>query len=280
MKNITQASCLVAAFSSLILFVDGAAARNSHAIYEDDILALSMEINALQVLHDLRLAPAQIDLVTKMVKETSQKMPERKARKVSDKMRKLYQDLRQGLLDADEDKINEAMADLDDLRNVEKTEIDDDFDLTDAARSKVQEVLNKLTPRQVAIYLSQFADEFPDPAEKLTEALDEARSRRGKDWTEYRDQVAGQVGWLVGGLDKAAEHKVRTAVVSVLDQANKLSEAEYKAKKKNLEKTIRDIVDATGPAEVMKNFMLRSLAELLSNPRTATALEARKQRTK
>jgi hypothetical protein len=35
-----------------------------------------------------------------------------------------------------------------------------------------------------------------------------------------------------------------------------------------------------GPADVIRNFMERSIAELLSNPQTVTALEARLKKVK
>lgn len=240
MNRFSTLFVLSAGLLGLVLVARGTPAKERNVVIEDsNIIALSMEISALQVLHDLRVTPPQIELIAKLVKETAEKMPDRKPPKVSEKMLKLYADLRQAFIDADDDKINEVTSDLEDLRDGEKVEIDDDVDLTDAARKKADELLNKLTARQVAIYLSQFADEFPDPLEKLTEALDESRLRRGKEWTEYRDQTAGHVAWLVGGLEKTSEEKVRDAATNLLDKANKLSEADFKTKKKDLEKECR-----------------------------------------
>ncbi len=276
MNRFSTLFVLSAGLLGLVLVARGTPAKERNVVIEDsNIIALSMEISALQVLHDLRVTPPQIELIAKLVKETAEKMPDRKPPKVSEKMLKLYADLRQAFIDADDDKINEVTSDLEDLRDGEKVEIDDDVDLTDAARKKADELLNKLTARQVAIYLSQFADEFPDPLEKLTEALDESRLRRGKEWTEYRDQTAGHVAWLVGGLEKTSEEKVRDAATNLLDKANKLSEADFKTKKKDLEKECRGVTEVTMPMQVMKNFMNRTLAELLSNPRTAAAIQAK-----
>jgi hypothetical protein len=195
-------------------------------------------------------------------------------------MRKLYQDLREALIADDDDKIADASAELEELKESEKLELEDDVDLTDAARKKASEILALFTPRQIAGYIALFADEFPDPAEKLLEGLDAARMKTGQEWDDERDEVSGQDGWLIGGVDKDAETRAREKAAALLDRAHKLKDADFKAQKKDLEKGIKELVASTPPTDVVKNFMARTTAELLSNPRAPAALEARVKRLK
>jgi hypothetical protein len=261
---------LAVPFLAVALAAPAAPARAA----DKDDLSLVMEVAALQTLYDLKLTPTQLDALAKLVKDTAGTVPDRKV-KISAKLRKLYSDLRDALAADNEDAIASLAADIEELKDSEKPDLDDDVELTDAGRKKAAEALGTLTARQVTGYLGQFAQDFPDPQESLTEALDEARKKEGKDWEEYRDATAGQVGWLIGGVDKDAEAKVHDKVLALLDRAHKLKEADFKDQKADLEKEARALARQVGPTEVIKNFMVRTMAELVSNPRAAAAIEAR-----
>jgi hypothetical protein len=274
--GLALAGCLAAA-----LLAPSAPARLADKDDKDeDLVSLSMEIAALQMLHDLKATPEQLEALAKLFKDTAGKMPDRKAPKVSDKMRKLHQQLRDAYVAGDDDKIVDVNADLEDLKDSEKLELEDEFELTDAARKQAAEMLARFTPRQTVGYLTQFAEEFPNPLEKLTEALEESRTATGREWEDRRDETAGQVGWLVGGLDKDAEAKVREKAVALLDKAHKLKDADYKDQKKDLEKEARELAAQAGPSDVMRHFLLHTVAELLSNPRSAAAVEGRLKKAK
>jgi hypothetical protein len=274
--GLALAGCLAAA-----LLAPCAPARPAEKDDKDeDLVSLSMEIAALQMLHDLKATPEQLEALAKLLKDTSGKMPDHKTPKVSDKMRKLHQQLRDAYVSGDDDKIGDVSADLEDLKDSEKLELEDEFELTDAARKKAAEMLARFTPRQAVGYLVQFAEEFPDPLEKLTDALEESRTATGQDWEDRRDETAGQVGWLVGGLDKDAEAKVREKAIALLDKAHKLKDADYKGQKKDLEKEARELTASAAPPDVVRHFLLHTVGELLSNPRATAAVEGRLKKAK
>ena len=254
--------------------------RLAAADKDDDLITVAMEVNVLQQLHDLKATPTQLEELAKLVKTTAGKMPDRKAPKVSDKCRKLYNELRQAYLDDDDEKIAELSEELEELKESEKVDVDDEFDLTDEARKKAPDVLRRLSPRQVAGYVANFADEFPDPLEKLNDGLNATRELTGKAWEVRRDEIAGQVGWLLAGLDKAGEEKVRKRAVALLDRAAKLTAAEFKDQRDALEKEATEIIGDVGSTDVVRNFMLRTVAEMLANPRAVEMLEERLKKGK
>ena len=54
-----------------------------------------------------------------------------------------------------------------------------------------------------------------------------------------------------------------------------LKDDEFKKERPELEKTARQIVGEVGPLDVLRHAVERSLADLLSNPRLAAAIDAR-----
>ena len=260
----------------LIVTVSAPAADDA----KDDPNVLTLQVTALEMLHRFQASPEQLQSLVKLAKATPPKDATRKAAKVSILYRKTLIELRDAYVNGDEDAILGKSSDLDELREKEDPTLDDDVDLSDAARKAAPAGLKLFTPRQVAQYVVEFAEEFPDPLEKITECFEDARTLKGKDWDEARDLVAEQVGWLVGGIDADAEAKVRKKVADLLDRVHTLKDAEYKAKMEELTQQGKDVAGAIGPADVIRNFMERSVAELLSNPQTVAALEARIKKAK
>jgi hypothetical protein len=234
------------------------------------------EVTVLQVLHALQPTPAQLDLLDKVSAKTMQKAPPRKIVKVSEKYRKGLLTLRDALCAEDEEKIDEATADLDDIRETEDPDWED-TEITDAARKEAPVVLRSFSARQIAVYVGGL-DDFPDPAERLREAIRESRKMKAKEWTTYRDDVAYQVGWLVAGLSTDAEEKVRDKATALLNKAARLSEKEFEEQREELEKAAAEVVGKVGPTDIIRNFMERLLAETLSNHRLAAALALRKKK--
>jgi hypothetical protein len=234
------------------------------------------EVTALQVLHALQPTPAQLDLLAKMAAKTMQKAPLRKIVKVSDKYRKGLIALRDALCGDDEEKIDEATADLDDIRETEDPDWED-TEVTDEARKEAPAVLRTFSARQIAVYVGGL-DDFPDPVERLREAIRESRKMKAKEWTTYRDDVAYQVGWLVAGLNSDNEEKVRDKATALLNKAARLSEKELEMQREELDKAAGEVIGKAGPTDIIRNFMERLLAETLSNHRLAAAIALRKKK--
>src|SRR5262249_55472626 len=141
------------------------------------------------------------------------------------------------------------------------------------AREVAPEALKLFSARQIAMYAGGL-DPFPDPGEQLREALAESQKKKGKGWTDYRDDVAYQAGWLVGGLDSKKEQATKKAAIALLNKAAKMDESEFSKSRSSLENSIKSICKV-GPPDVIRHFMERLLAETLSNHRLVSSVEAR-----
>ncbi len=246
------------------------------ALDKIDLNDLHFEVVALQVLADLQVTPGQSKLLADLAKRTAEKPGPRRDVEVGDKYRKALLDLRSALVADDGDAIEKANGTLEKLRDKEAPDFDE-VEITDSARKHAPALLKQLSARQVVIYVAGVAD-FPDPGEKLLDALSQSRELTGKEWRELRDAALEDVGWLVGGLDAKAEQKAREQALALLNKSHRLTEKEYGDQKAALEKEARDLTGKVGPTDVVRHYMERSLAELLSNPRLSEALAARRKK--
>jgi hypothetical protein len=240
---------------------------------------LSLEVAALQTLYQFKLTPEQLKAVRHLAKETVDADGNvRHAAKGSEALRKALQSLRDALARADDpDKIAELQDAVEDLRGKEDPELDEGVEITDAARRRAPELLRRLSARQVAAYLSTYGEEAPDPLESLLEAIDSVRGLNAEDWKALRQDLADQVGRLVGGLDADKANAVGDKAVQLLIRVRALKDAEFKEQRAELEKEARDLVGNVGPLDVLRHLAEYALAELLSNPRLAHAVAARLQ---
>jgi hypothetical protein len=245
-----------------------------------DLNDLSMEVGALQMLSQLQLTPAQLEDLARRARSTAQTPEPRTEPKVSARIRQTLVDLRHALLEGDAEKIDKLNVELDKLFEKEKPEFEDTIEITDAAREQAPDVLRRLSARQAALFLAGYADGFPDPRERLTEAIEEVRKRPDKEWQPLRDEVADEVAGLVAGLDVDAAAVVRDRVTALLDRAHRLKDEAFKEKRAELDREVDQVVGKLGPTDIHRHFLERSLAELLSNPRLAAAVEARLRKEK
>jgi hypothetical protein len=235
---------------------------------------LSMEVNALQTLHQFQFTPSQLKTLRKIALPLRPELGERQRAKTSDEFRQTLLELRAALVDGDDDRIDELQEKLDALRDAESPEVDDDVEITDKAKPKVKEVLRMLSPRQVAAHIAAYGDEVPEPLESLLAAIDKVRGLNEKDWKELREKVSEEVGRLAAGLDTDKSANVTDQVVQLLIHVRALKDDEFKKERPEFERTARRIVGDLGPFDVLHRLVERSLAELLSNPRLLSAIDA------
>jgi hypothetical protein len=242
---------------------------------DPDLGDVNAEVTALQVVYYLQLTPAQVAALAKLAPKTAAEAPPRKVIKASADFRKNLRALRDALAksEPDDDRLEELYDALDKLRTRESPEFDE-VELTDEARKHAPDLFRTLSARQIAVYVGGVAD-FPDPAERLHEALEESRKRKGNDWRNYRDDIAFEVGYLIAGLDAAAEEKVRRAVTALLNSAQRLDAKEFKKEKADLDKQAKALAARVGSLDVIRHYVQRVLAELLSNHRLGAALQRR-----
>jgi hypothetical protein len=237
---------------------------------------LNLEVQALQTLYHFKFTAEQMRSLAKVARETAEPPRPRKKAKASDDYRQVLLDLRSALIDAnDEDSIDNLEDKLDELTESEKPTLDDDVELTAAARKHAPQVLGRLKPPQLAAYIGYVADDVADPVERVRTALAEVRGLKRDEWKTKRDEIAEEVGWLVAGVDEEKSARVSDRVVALLSKARSLTDAEFTRQQAELEKAAEEIAGGVHPAAVLEHVAEHALAELLSNPRLGAALRAR-----
>jgi hypothetical protein len=132
-----------------------------------------------------------------------------------------------------------------------------------------------MRPSQLASYLGFLAEEVVDPQDVLASTMKEIRGINNEDWKDRRDDLAEELGWLLGGVDEKKAQKFNDAVVALLNKVKALNDDDYKAKQADLEQEAEKLVGEIGPERVLRNRVERTFAELLSNPRLEAALALR-----
>jgi hypothetical protein len=258
----------------------GAAPPSKPAPGKEDLNTISLEVQALQAMHQLDLTAAQLEALAKVAGDTAGKLGDRKPAKASDKYRKLLVDLRDAYLKGDDERINELNDQKDELEDSESPDLNDDIDVTDAARKETPKFLRLLTARQAVSYLALYEDDLADPRASLQGALDKSRTATAAEWKELREDLTENVGWQVAGLDTDKAAKVNDKVGAFLDKVKALKDADFKAQRDDLEKAARDVIGDVGPTDVLRHVLEHDVAELLSNPQLPAVLEARMKNLK
>ncbi len=106
-------------------------------------------------------------------------------------------------------------------------------------------------------------------------ALEEVRALSDEEWQEQRDEITGELGKLVGGLDAGKAKKVSEQAGALLVRARGLSKADFAKQQVELKKVGRSVVGETNALEVVRHQVEMELARLLSNPRLPQAIRAR-----
>jgi hypothetical protein len=241
------------------------------------IYDLYQEVQVLLTLHYLKMTPEQMQALRKVARETAGPARARDNAKVSDEYREVLTDLRNALVDANDDQRIEDLEDkLDELDASEKPGLDD-VEVTAAARKRVPEVLRQMKLAQLVAYLAYVDEDVVDPLDRLLDALESVRGLKPAEWKEKRDEVAEEVAWLVAGVDADRADRVNDQVVALLSKARGLGDAEFKAGRADLTKEARKIRGDVSPGRVLQHVVERAVAEMLSNPRLMAALDARLQ---
>ena len=261
---------LLAALVSLPLTADDKPKKDAGVSASD----LSLEITALRTLFNLRATPEQMKAIGKLAKETAQKPKKRKDDASAD-YRKLLAELRDALAEDDDDRVESLDDQIDERFADNAPDLDDQIELTAAARKRAPEVMRLLKAPQVADYIAIIAADVTDPLDRILNSLDKVRSWKFDEWKDKRDDLGEEIGLLVAGVDKDKSGKVSKDVIALLARARTLNEDNYKKQRPELVKRARRIVADMGPTDVLRNLVEYALAELLSNARLEQALKRR-----
>jgi hypothetical protein len=234
---------------------------------------ISMEVAVLQTVHQFQLTVPQLEKLKALAKETAAKSRRRDAPKASKEFRDKLEALHRALVEGDD--FDALQDDVDELREQEKPVLDDDVEITPAARRKTPEVLKQIKANQLANFLSENSDEIVDPTDTLTRHFEDMRDWKNGEVKERSEELADQIAVLVAGIDATKSKKVHDGVITLIKQVRAVEELDLPEELPKLEKAAQKIVGAMSPVDVLRNFVEYNLAELLSNPRLEPALRAR-----
>lgn len=237
-----------------------------------ELVALKLEVAVLEKLYHLELNARQRSAFLELATKTAAPLPKTAEVRASAAYRQVLKDLHSALVDEDEERIQQLNEKLEALHEKEPTEIEDEFEMTDAAMKAAPKAFKLLSAAQVVAYLAALDDEVPDPVERVLSAVEEGEELMGDEWKELRDETAEEVAWLVAGFAGDNNPKVRNAVTAFLDRGHRFKGEELKKEWAGLEKSAHQLVGNVSSLVVIQHYLERELAELLSNPRTTTAL--------
>jgi hypothetical protein len=238
-------------------------------------LDLALEIQALRTLYLLNFTTEQVKKLQGIAKKVAEPDRDRDKPRITDEYRRVLVGLREALAANNEDKVENLEDRLAELTDSENPELDDAVSVTAVARRHVVEVFRLLRPKQLASYFGSIAEEVADPQERLAAAVEQVHVDKNDDWEDVRDDLADDLGWLLGGLNAERSKAVRGQITELLTKAHNLNDDEFGKQKADLEKAARAVgADATS-MEVLRHAVERALAKLLANPRLGPALEAR-----
>jgi CRISPR/Cas system CSM-associated protein Csm2 small subunit len=241
---------------------------------EPTLAQLNLETTALYSIYLFKLTPAQQDKLRQLAKETAAKERPREAKADEEVVNKL-REFRGALADAeDDDRIDQLADEWFELLDAQMPSLDDDVEVTEAARRRASELLRSLTPGQYANYVGQIADDVFDPGERLVEYLDKVRELKRDGWKQKRDEWADEVARPAAGLDEDKYDRLYDQVTAFLIKARSLSEKDFNKQRPELEKEARKLLNVA-PEIVVRHNVEHALAELLSNPRLVAALQLR-----
>jgi hypothetical protein len=248
-----------------------------------DVNALSMEVAVLRTLYLLKAAPHHLERIKTQYKDAAMKPRKRETADVTPEYKKTLIDLRAVLIAGDEDKINELSDQLEELAKDDDPDIDDAVDISDESRKLAPKLLNHFDANLVVHYLASYGKDFPVPFRMMNRTMrtdGKGKKPSPEQWKEIRAAVANDVAWQVAGLDLKEQVKVRDEVLKLLDRAYALSNEDLIKQQAELRSAIAKITGKATPLDVIRHVMEQDLAEMLSNPRLLSAVEARLQYVK
>jgi hypothetical protein len=238
----------------------------------EEVVALKLQVDVLEKFYHLELNTRQLSALLKLAEKTAAQLPATREIQAGGEYRNILKGLHDALLSQDADRIHELSEKLDELQEKESISISDEFEMTEAALAAAPQAFRLLSAAQIVAYLASLDDEVPDPVERILSALEEGEELDDEEWKELRNETAEEVAWLVAGFNTDNAAKAKKAVTGLLDRGHRLQGEELSKQWPDLEKAAEQLVGNVSSLVVLQHYMERELAELLSNPRTTTAL--------
>jgi hypothetical protein len=232
-------------------------------------------VKALETIYALDLTPQQLKVLEQLAAgaaDQRDRQPGQGPAVLSPALAKLGEAIMRGAAD---DQIETLQDDADEYRDGDDVDLDDAVALTATARKRAPDVLKLLTASQVAAYISGCADDISGPLEEMLDSLDELRTADSDDFVELRDQVADDVALALAGLDVEKDTKISAQITAWLNKVRSLGPTDFKMRSAQLQQEAKALVGEVDPLQVVRNYLLRDMAEMLSNPQLPSAIAGR-----
>lgn len=262
------ALCGVVALS-LVAWRSLARAQNEIA----DNQPLFEEIHLLNLIRELRLTNEQMESLLKAAEELKEQQQTLRSQRNSPEVRTLLLQIKQGLIEGkNEDELGLLFEQLEMLIARDAPPHETEEKVRQAAQEKAKEAAALLTPQQIVRLVGR-ADEG-DLTARFVEMLNEAR-RNPQARVEVLQVFPRHVARLAARGDAKKEETLIKQVRDLMDEALKLSDAEFRQKLSDLQKQLRQVVQGAGgsPFALLQAQVEERLAEILMNPRFAKVLE-------
>jgi predicted ATP-grasp superfamily ATP-dependent carboligase len=105
------------------------------------------------------------------------------------------------------------------------------------------------------------------------DAIDQCKDGSEDDFKSLRDEAAQQVALLAAGPEQQADSDTAKKVIDLLNKAYKMKDPGRH--RDELEEEARQITQSIDSFEAMRRWMLREMADMLSNPQFKKALALR-----
>jgi hypothetical protein len=271
-----------------------------------DLSDASLRLRALDTMYELDLSVDQLKALRQAATETASTQ-HRTVAKNDAKLAAAMRDFQAALLTGtDTNLIDKLRTQLSDLADDDSVQLDDDVQITAAARSKAPEALRQFTASQLAAWLASHADEVGDPVEMMMNTVEELRDQRadaaaekesaadsaskkgvakkeGKDKEkEPADEdaatlirlTANDVANAVAGLDEAKAKTLSPDIAKWIKTTSELKDDDFTAQRQTLETAAKTLTGNVHPMRVLDNWLQFQLAQLLANPQLGPAIDA------
>jgi hypothetical protein len=267
--------CLLGIVVVLSLVLTPAKLRAEDSPTAPSTADLELQVAALTSIDDLDLTPRQMkDLHTMALDTASTALAVLSEGKKDPAYHDALLALRDALVSGNDDKIGDAEDKVDELR--EKLDLDpnvDEFPTTGAAKKKAEAALKMISTSQLANYISMHSEDVPDALDTIMDAIDQCKDGSRDDFDSLRQEAAQQVALLAAGPDQQANSDISKKVSDLLEKAYKMKDPGKH--REELEEQARDITKSIDSFDAMRRWMLREMADMLSNPQFKTAISLR-----
>jgi len=232
---------------------------------------LRLKAMALDAVYEMNLSPDQLHALSKLSAGAAEK-PANPPPRLGQNLHKALTDLCDALAKGDDEHVSELQDKVDELEDQSKLD-DATIEPTDTGRKHSADLIKMLTPGEIASFIAMHSDEIEGPAETLIESFDDLHADSEDDFKDDAPDTIREVVELASGFE--GNKKLADQVEELLTRMHKLSDAEFKSQRGELEQQAHTICGQLDSFMVIKHWVQEQFAELISNPELPSAIDMR-----